>query len=142
MVPESKYPLRPLLIIDDEADILSFFELALNQTGITNTITCQDSRKALSIIDEQQPEVILLDLMMPKISGEDILNHVMTNCPDIPVIMITGVYEVDTAVRCMKLGAFDYMLKPIEEENLITVWDGVSFGPDERTGASDVEREK
>ncbi len=119
MVPESKYPLRPLLIIDDEADILNFFELALNQTGITNTITCQDSRKALSIIDEQQPEVILLDLMMPKISGEDILNHVMTNCPDIPVIMITGVYEVDTAVRCMKLGAFDYMLKPIEEENLL-----------------------
>lgn len=119
MVPESKYPLRPLLIVDDEADILNFFELALNQTGITNTITCQDSRKALSIIDEQQPEVILLDLMMPKISGEDILNHVMTNCPDIPVIMITGVYEVDTAVRCMKLGAFDYMLKPIEEENLL-----------------------
>ncbi len=119
MVPERKYPLRPLLIVDDEPDILSFFELALNQTGISNTITCQDSREAMSIIDEQELEVILLDLMMPKISGEDILNHVMTSCPDIPVIMITGVYEVDTAVRCMKLGAFDYMLKPIEEENLL-----------------------
>ncbi|MBW7995607.1 MAG: sigma-54-dependent Fis family transcriptional regulator [Candidatus Glassbacteria bacterium] len=109
----------PILIVDDEPEILNFFELSLNQNGITNTITCGNGRKALSIIKEQDLEMILLDLMMPKVSGEVILNHVMTNLPDIPVIMITGVYEVDTAVRCMKLGAFDYLLKPIEEENLL-----------------------
>ncbi|MFC1544614.1 sigma-54-dependent transcriptional regulator [Gemmatimonadota bacterium] len=119
MTSEGKYPVRPILIVDDEPDILNFFELSLNHYGISNTITCLDGRKALSIIDEQDLEMILLDLMMPKVSGEDILNHVMTNLPDVPVIMITGVYEVDTAVRCMKLGAFDYMLKPIEEENLL-----------------------
>jgi len=116
---ENKFPQRPIILVDDEPDILKVFDITLRSGGINNTILCQDSRKIFSILNEQEIEVILLDLMMPHISGEEILARVVCDFPEIPVIMITGVYEVDTAVKCMKYGAFDYLLKPIEGDHLI-----------------------
>jgi len=116
---ENKFPQRPILVVDDEDDILQVFDTALRSGGMNNTILCQDSRKIISILQEQEIEVILLDLMMPHISGEEILSLVVHDFPDIPVIMITGVYEVDTAVQCMKCGAFDYLLKPLEVDRLV-----------------------
>lgn len=116
---ENKFPQRPILVVDDEPDILEVFDTALRSGGMNNTILCQDSRNVPSILQEQELEVILLDLMMPNISGEEILSLVVHDFPDIPVIMITGVYEVDTAVQCMKCGAFDYLLKPLEVDRLV-----------------------
>jgi DNA-binding NtrC family response regulator len=114
-----KFPKRPVLIVDDEPDILQVFNTVLHSDGINNTILCQNSRDVISILKEQEIEVILLDLMMPNISGEELLSMVVHSHPEIPVIMITGVYEVDTAVKCIKGGAFDYLLKPIEHNRLI-----------------------
>ena len=116
---ENKFPQRPILVVDDEIDILQVFDTALRSGGMNNTILCRDSRKVTTILQEQEIEVILLDLMMPHISGEEILSLVVRDFPDIPVIMITGVYEVDTAVHCMKSGAFDYLLKPVEVDRLV-----------------------
>jgi DNA-binding NtrC family response regulator len=71
------------------------------------------------ILRSTEIEIILLDLMMPFVSGEEILSRVVESCPHIPVIIVTGVNELDTAVQCMKNGAFDYVLKPVEESRLI-----------------------
>ena len=114
-----KFPIRPILIVDDEIAILRAFDTALLSDGINNTILCQESRDVISILKEQEIEVILLDLMMPHKSGEEILSFIVREFPEIPVIMITGVYEVDAAVTCIKIGAFDYLLKPIEPQRLI-----------------------
>jgi DNA-binding NtrC family response regulator len=63
---------------------------------------------------------MLLDLSMPHMTGQELLSIVANDFPEIPVIIITGSNDVDTAVRCMKAGAFDYMVKPVEKSRLIS----------------------
>lgn len=113
------YPLSPVLLVDDELHTLASFDIALRSHGITNTIRCQDSREVASILDNQPVEIILLDLMMPHVSGQDILTDVSRRFPELPVIIVTGVNEVETAVHCIRQGAFDYVLKPVEIERLL-----------------------
>jgi len=113
------YPLHPVLLVDDEIHTLASFDIALRSHGISNTIRCQDSREVAGILDHQPVEVILLDLMMPHVSGHDILKDVSQRFPDLPVIIVTGVNEVETAVHCIQQGAFDYVLKPVEIERLL-----------------------
>lgn len=113
------YPLSPVLLVDDELHTLASFDIALRSHGITNTIRCQDSREVASILDNQPVEIILLDLMMPHVSGQDILTDVSRRFPELPVIIVTGVNEVETAVHCIQQGAFDYVLKPVEIERLL-----------------------
>ena len=113
------YPPHPVLLVDDEIHTLASFDIALRSHGINNTIRCQDSRKIAGILDTQPVEIILLDLMMPHITGHDILQDVSHRFPELPVIIVTGVNEVETAVRCIQQGAFDYVLKPVEIERLL-----------------------
>lgn len=112
------YPNHPVLIVDDEESALESFETALKLGGITNILTCQDSREVLSLVAEQRIECLLLDISMPHISGLELLGILKQDFPDIPVIVVTGIDEVETAVECMKKGADDYMVKPVEKNRL------------------------
>lgn len=114
----AKFPPRPVLLVDDELHALKGLEMALRSIGINNTVCCQDSREACSLISEQEVEVVLLDIIMPNVSGEDILNWTVRESPDTLVIMVTGLSELDTAVRFMQMGAFDYILKPVKKDRL------------------------
>ena len=69
--------------------------------------------KSCDILEEKDVEAVLLDIIMPKRSGESLLEEITLRFPDIPVIMITAVDELQTAVRCMRKGAFDYLTKPV-----------------------------
>jgi DNA-binding NtrC family response regulator len=108
-------PLKPILIIDDEEETLKSFELLLLTIGFTNIQLCSDSRKALGILKEIDPSIILVDLVMPNLSGQELLAHIKRDFPEIPVIVATGVNDVETAVECMKLGAYDFLLKPVQK---------------------------
>ncbi len=122
-------PANPILIVDDEYGILLAMETTLKMAGLNNTITCQDSRNVADILSEHKVGVVLLDLNMPHIQGEKILTIINHEFPEIPVIVVTGAIDVETAVRCMKEGAFDYVLKPVEEGRLITALvRALSFG--------------
>ena len=116
---ESIIPLNPIMMIDDEEQSLNAFEMALRSASMNNFDLCQDSREVISRLSGQEMEVILLDLSMPHVSGEELLPVINTDFPEIPVIIITGANDVETAVRCMKHGAFDYMVKPVEKSRLI-----------------------
>lgn len=122
-----KYPEFPVLIVDDEENALESFEITLNTSGIENIVLCRDSREVLTLLKTRKFEIILLDLTMPHITGEELLPQVVQDYPDIPIIIITGDIEIETAVKCMQMGAFDYMVKPVEEERLIS---GVKRGID------------
>ena len=89
-----KYPTHPVLIVDDEKNILTAFEVTLKYSGISNIITCQDSREVMPLLEKQPVEVILLDLIMPHISGEALLRQIHENFPGIPVIIITAVNNI------------------------------------------------
>ncbi|UCH92506.1 MAG: sigma-54-dependent Fis family transcriptional regulator [Candidatus Aminicenantes bacterium] len=114
------YPTHPVLIVDDEINILKAFKVTLKYSGITNIITCQDSKEVMPLLQNQPVEVILLDLIMPHIPGEELLRGINEHFPQIPVIIITAVNNLDTAVSCMKFGAVDYMVKPVERNRLVS----------------------
>ena len=116
----SLYPSLPVLMVDDEAQALDSFETALLFVSINNIIRCQDSRDVMPLLSRQEIEVMLLDLSMPHITGEELLTLVTRDFPEVPVIIITGSNDVETAVACMKSGAFDYMVKPVEKSRLIS----------------------
>lgn len=117
---EATYPEYPVLIVDDEINALESFEITLNSARLEHLILCSDSRKVLPILEQQKIELILLDLTMPHISGVELLPQITEDHPDIPVIIITGNIEIETAVKCMQMGAFDYMVKPVEEKRLVS----------------------
>ncbi len=118
---EIKYPNKPILLIDDEVNLLHSFDLTLNDAGIDNTILCNDSREVIKITQNNELSLILLDLSMPFIRGEEILEKISPEIPDCPIIVITGDTELETAIKCMKLGAFDYLVKPVEHNKLINI---------------------
>lgn len=113
-------PYNPILVVDDEEAILLSIDTILRLAGMNNVITCADSRQAVAIIKQRTPSVILLDLNMPHLKGEAIIDIITTDFPHIPIIIITGRIDAETAVACMKSGVADYIVKPVNEEKLIT----------------------
>ncbi len=114
------HPLRPIMIVDDEASILLAIDTTLQMAGLNNTVTCQDSRRVMDMLAENPFELMLLDLNMPNVDGHRLLDDVRLEYPDVPVIIVTGAVDVETAVRCIKAGAFEYIVKPVEADRLIT----------------------
>jgi DNA-binding NtrC family response regulator len=115
---EATYPQLPVMLVDDEEQALTSFEMALRSANLNNFIRCEDSRNVIPLLTSQEIEVMLLDLRMPYVSGEELLGMITSDFPEVPVIIITGANDVETAVKCMKLGAFDYMVKPVERSRL------------------------
>ncbi len=113
-----KNPLFPILIVDDEPNALVSLKAALHVAGFTNTIQCEDPLKALEMTAKNNAEIILLDLEMPGKSGHEVMKDILLEFPDTIIIVETGYNEVETAVECMKMGAFDYLVKPIDKNRL------------------------
>jgi DNA-binding NtrC family response regulator len=125
---ETPNPNRPIIIVDDEEQILLAIDTTLRLAGMDNIVSCHDSKQVLSLLRKTPPEVLLLDLTMPNVGGEELLSLVNFEFPDIPVIVVTGSVDVETAVRCMKSGAFDYVVKPVDEGRLLAaVSRGMAF---------------
>jgi len=92
--------------------------MSLLCSGITNIVLCNDPRNVKSLMEKELPSVVILDLFMPFVKGEQLLDEITRDYPGIPVIVITGSMNVTTAVTCMKNGAYDYMVKPVEKSRL------------------------
>lgn len=114
----SLYPSLPILLVDDELQVLDGVALALRLNGITNVRKCSDSRDVPQLLAEHSFAVILLDLLMPHCTGQELLPRIKSAAPETTVIVLTAVNEVETAVGCMKAGAYDYLLKPVGKEDL------------------------
>jgi DNA-binding NtrC family response regulator len=110
---------RPILIVDDEPEILLAVDTTLQMAGYNNIITISDSRDVIRQMERQIPCLMILDLNMPHINGNRLLKIVRKTYPKLPVIILTGDIDVDMAVRCMKIGAMDYVVKPVEEERIL-----------------------
>ncbi|MGB5178744.1 MAG: sigma-54 dependent transcriptional regulator [Gammaproteobacteria bacterium] len=110
----------PVLLVDDEPQVLRSIDMLLRSSGIDPVLAIEDSRKVLPLLSKQSVAAILLDLSMPHISGEELLDTITTEHPDIPIIIITATNDLDTAVKCVRSGAFDYLVKPVDEDQLLS----------------------
>ncbi len=104
----------PILLVDDEPAELEAYSLLLNSMGMNNVKTLSDSRRVLATLENMQSPVLFLDLNMPHMSGQEVLWELKSTKPQIPVIIVTADSEIETAVECLKLGAQDYLVKPID----------------------------
>ncbi|MEN8155178.1 MAG: sigma-54 dependent transcriptional regulator [Acidobacteriota bacterium] len=116
----SDNPKNPILLVDDDRLIIKSYEIVLKSNGFNNFLSCYDSREVVSLLKSHKIELIILDLTMPHLSGEELLPQITKDFPDIPVLIITGNMEMDSAINCIKEGAFDYLVKPIDEERFIS----------------------
>lgn len=117
---DTKHPQLPILLIDDEEQFLFSMKMTLSSQGYNNIVECKNSREVMKLLDKNDFSVIVMDIMMPHKSGTELLPEINASHPGMPVIMVTAVNEVDTAVECLKNGAFDYIVKPIDDERLMT----------------------
>ena len=106
-----------ILIVDDEEIILQSCLRLLGDSDY-ELEAVRDGLEALRKIETNDYDVVILDIMMPKIDGLEVLQKVKEMHPDIDIIMITGLSQIETAVRAMKLGAFDYLPKPFDPDEL------------------------
>ncbi len=106
-----------ILVVDDEAEIRSLIGAVLQSKGF-GVVTAEDGAAALQQVQRERPAVILLDLSMPRMSGMDALPEIKRLDPEVPVIICTAHADLATAVRAMKLGAYDYLTKPFDVELL------------------------
>jgi FixJ family two-component response regulator len=116
---EKVFPVYPVLLVDDEEPFLNSIYMTLKSEGITNVERCKDSQEVIPLLKEKRFSLILLDILMPHIRGDVLLPQILEEQPDVKVIMITAVNEIETAVECMSAGAVDYLVKPVEKSQLI-----------------------
>ena len=115
----NQYPSSPIMLVDDHPAILDSFRLTLLTAGLNNIVTIQDSRQVMPALADLEIELLVLDLTMPHVTGDAILEQVKHDFPEIPAIIITGTSEMDMAIKCMRLGAADYIVKPVEPTRFV-----------------------
>jgi DNA-binding NtrC family response regulator len=101
-----------LVAVDDDPATLDLITAALAQDGL-EILTCPDGEAGLDMVFRRRPQVVILDLMMPKLSGMEALERIVEADPSIDVILLTGHYSTDSAVEAIQKGACDYLTKPI-----------------------------
>ena len=106
-----------VLIVDDELNIRRVLAAMLAREGYEVTATA-DGEQALAALQKTPVDVVVTDLVMPRMGGMELLARVSAEAPDVPVIVITAHGTVDSAVQALKAGAFDYITKPFEQEDL------------------------
>jgi DNA-binding NtrC family response regulator len=109
-----------IVLVDDETQILFSCATMLRRAGLTNLHTIDDGRTLMPFMAEHLPALIVLDLTMPNISGLDLLDRIITDYPQVPVIVMTATTDLNTAIECMKKGAFDYLVKPVEQSRYLS----------------------
>lgn len=106
-----------ILIVDDEKNVLRMLNTVFSQEG--NQVFCADNgQDALAIFEQERPDVVLMDIRMPTMNGLEALQRMREKWLDTPIILMTAYAAVETAVEALRLGAFDYVIKPFELDEL------------------------
>ncbi len=113
MLPEKKQ----VLIVDDEPNLRKILAAQLSRDGY-DVLLAEDGEQGLQVLREHHIDLVVTDLKMPKVDGMTLLREAVKEQPDLPVVMITAHGTVDTAVEALKLGAFDYLTKPFDKDEV------------------------
>ncbi len=115
--------MKRVLIVDDDVAVTNYLMVFLMQTERFDPEVVNDSSMVPEILGREPFDLMLLDMDMPAVSGIDILRSVHESGGRPPVIVLTGVSDIELAVKAMKLGAFDYLTKPVDDDMLLATMD-------------------
>src|SRR6202453_1027518 len=113
MLPEKKQ----VLIVDDEPNLRKILAAQLSRDGY-DVMTAEDGEQGLATLRDHHIDLVVTDLKMPKVDGMQLLREALRLDPDLPIVMITAHGTVDTAVEALKIGAFDYLTKPFDKDEV------------------------
>src|SRR5580692_8159704 len=113
MLPERKQ----VLIVDDEPNLRKILSAQLTRDGY-DVLTAEDGEQGLSLLKDNHIDLVITDLKMPKVDGMTLLKRALEEEPELPVVMITAHGTIDTAVEALKLGAFDFVTKPFDKDEV------------------------
>ncbi|RPI00219.1 MAG: sigma-54-dependent Fis family transcriptional regulator [Calditrichaeota bacterium] len=102
-----------VLIIDDEVELLELLRLMVSNKKV-QVFTARDSEQALQIFHSEKPTIVFCDYLMPKMDGIELMERFLAIDPEVDVVIFTGVGSVDSAVKAIKMGAYDYVTKPMD----------------------------
>jgi two-component system nitrogen regulation response regulator NtrX len=112
--------LSTILVVDDEQGIREVLQDVLADEG-HRVITVEDGFRALEILEQGSVDLVILDVWLPNMGGIDVLKRIRDNWPEIEVVVISGHANINMAVQAVKIGAFDFLEKPLSLEKTITV---------------------
>lgn len=107
-----------VLIVDDE-EVVRLSHLRSLEDADCNTRAAEDGGMAIQLMEEHPIDVVLLDLRMPGLDGMDVLKTIKQRWPDSEVVVITGYPSIDTAKKAVRLGAYNYLTKPVGPDDLV-----------------------
>ena len=118
---------KTILLVDDDASLRRVLAHHLSEAGY-RVLTAVDGKSGLEVFTEEQVDMVITDIQMPEMNGLELLRRVSVISPDAVVLVITAYGSIETAVEAMKLGAYDYITKPFNrEELLLTVAKGLQY---------------
>ena len=107
-----------ILVVDDEQDIRRSLEIVLGGAGF-RVICVGDGEEALAAVEAEPPAAVFLDIEIPKLDGMEVLRRLRTERPDLPVVIITGHATIERAVEATRLGAYDFVEKPLSRDRIL-----------------------
>jgi two-component system NtrC family response regulator len=111
-----------ILVVDDEKNYLVVLDALLSEAGY-EVMAAAGGARALAMLEDEEPDLMVTDMRMPRMSGLELIAAVKERYPDLPVIVMTAYGTVENAVEAMKLGAVDYIMKPFENQELLLTID-------------------
>lgn len=114
----STEPVTTVLTIDDEEVIRRSFQAYLEDSGF-EVLQANNGRVGLEVFRERHPDIILVDLRMPEVDGLEVLANVVREAPDLPIVVVSGTGMIQDAIEALRLGAWDYVLKPVEDLGIL-----------------------
>jgi len=110
-----------MLVVDDDEGLLLSIKATLVSSGLPEPALVSDSRRVMDLVREYDFQLILLDLMMPHLSGMEVLQEIKEHSPQVECVIVSAIDDVTSAVKAMSLGASDYLVKPLNSDKLVAL---------------------
>ena len=111
----------PVLVVDDDEGLLLSIKATLVSSGLPEPALVSDSRRVMDLVREYDFQLILLDLMMPQLTGMEVLETIKAESPEVDCVIVSAIDDVSSAVQAMSLGATDYLVKPLNSDKLVAL---------------------
>ena len=120
ILPDSGDQPKSVLIVDDSQVMRNMLAKFFTDNGFNVVGMAEDGEQAIELFEKLNPDIMTLDIIMPKMRGTEVLETIMARYPEAKVVMASSVSDARTVMKCLKIGAKQYILKPYDEQKVMT----------------------